>query len=111
MGHLSHLWRRLSGTLQKAARASRIEGNRPSKDGALTLHMSNSFHPDIDSRFIKQVRKLRWSVAFVILQNCDSMTLVPQGQCAAKQPLTKIQFASILNCRQLLALLVREGPQ
>ena len=42
---ISGEWRRLSGTLQKAARASRIEGNRPSKDGALTLHMSNSFHP------------------------------------------------------------------
>ena len=41
-------------------------------------------------KFCKQVRKLRWSVAFVILQNCDLVTSVPPGQCAAKQPLTKI---------------------
>ena len=45
---------------------------------------------------VKQVRKLRWSVTFVISQNIqslnDSMTqliLCFKGQCAAKQPLTK----------------------
>ena len=41
---------------------------------------------------VKQVRKLRWSVAFVTLENCDLislLTLVPPGQCAVKQPLTK----------------------
>ena len=34
---------------------------------------------------MKQVRKLRWSVAFVILENCDSInqlvTFLFQGQC------------------------------
>ena len=53
---------------------------------ACSFHGSPKVH-------IKQVRKLRWSVAFVILQNFDLLshlvTLVPPGQCAAKQPLTK----------------------
>ena len=43
-------------------------------------------------------------MAFVILQNCDSLTqlvtLVPPGQCAAKQPLTKTVLGGAMLNRQ-----------
>ena len=33
---------------------------------------------------LKQVRKLRWSVAFVILQNCDSVTYLLSDICVSR---------------------------
>ena len=52
-------------------------------------------------------------MAFVILQNCDLLTqlvtLVPPGQCAAKQPLTKSHHISVTLCETALSLVVNQG--